>query len=107
MNGDRQFIACNYLVPTRIARRGALAYVIPQLGGNLPERVRLLVRSRGGRLVEKWEATRRVGNFRLKTIPPEHPRYNDERLWPLVTVSAADVAALRQAQAEVLRMLAR
>lgn len=80
MTGDRRVIACNYAAPTSIATEGAKAYIIPQLGGNLPERVRVLVRSRGGRWVEKWESVRRLDNFRLVTLPPEHPRYADERL---------------------------
>lgn len=72
---DRQAIACNYLEATNVAAQGALAYVIltnPGWGG---ERVMILVRSRGGRWVEKWENTRRLGNFRLKTICPEDPLY--------------------------------
>ena len=77
---DRRFIACNYREGTGVAAEGALAYVILQLGGNLPDRVRVLARSRGGRWVEKWESMRRLTNFRLKTIPPAHPRYGDERI---------------------------
>jgi hypothetical protein len=38
--------------------------------------VPLLVRSRGGRWIEKWEAMRRLENFRVKTIPPDHPLYD-------------------------------
>lgn len=78
--GDRHVLACNYLESTNVAAEGALAYVLLQFGGNLPDRVRVLVRSRGGRWVEKWESVRRLGNPRLKTLPPEHPRYGDERL---------------------------
>lgn len=78
---DRRVVVCNYAAATNIASAGAKAYVIPQLGGNLPERVRVLVQFRGGRWVEKWENMRRLDNFRLKTIPPEHPKYTDERLW--------------------------
>lgn len=96
---DRKVIACNYAEGTRVASKGALAYVVPQLGGNLPEHVRLLVRSRGGRWVEKWEQMHRLGNFRLKTLPPEHPRYGDQRLWPDFTVTEAHCEELRRALA--------
>lgn len=77
---DRRFIACNYREGTGVAAEGALAYVVLWLGGNLPERVSVLVRSRGGRWVQKWESMRRLTNFRLKTIPPAHPRHGDERI---------------------------
>jgi hypothetical protein len=100
---DQQVIACNYTEPTSVAAAGALAYVVPQLGGNLPESVRVLVRSRGGRWVEKWERTGRLDNFRLKTLPPEHPRYGDDRLWPTATVSETDVISLRLCKAQVTR----
>lgn len=98
---DRCVIACNYGESTKIAAKGARAYVVPQLGGNLPERVLVLVRSRGGRWVEKWEATKRLADFRLKTLPPEHPRYGDERLWPDFTVTEKHVAELNACAAEM------
>lgn len=80
MSTDRQLIACNYTEPTTVAAKGARAFVIAQFGGNMPERLRVVVRTRGGRWVEKWENTRRLGNFRLATIPPFTPRYHDDRL---------------------------
>jgi hypothetical protein len=105
-SADQQVIACNYADPTKVASAGALAYVIPQFGGNLPERVRLLVRSRGGRWVEKWEAMWRLDNFRLKTLPPEHPRWGDERLWLHLneaSVSGEDVRWLTECKATIAR----
>jgi hypothetical protein len=78
---DKQAIACNYAEPTNIANKGAKAYFCYGWAGGGYERVNILVRSRSGRLVQKWEHIRRLENFRLKTLPPEHPRYNDERLW--------------------------
>lgn len=78
---DRRVIACNYIQGTTVAAPGASAYVCLPLGGNLPERACVVVRSRGGRWVQKWEDMRRLGNFRLKTLPAEHPRYGDERIW--------------------------
>jgi hypothetical protein len=74
--GDKRFIACNFRKGTKIARKGAIAYVLwPNYGGG-NDRIPLLVRSRSGRWVEKWEAMSRLENFRFKTIPPEHPLYN-------------------------------
>lgn len=78
---DRRMLACNYLESTSVAAKGALAYVLLQFGGNLPDRIRVLVRSRSGRWVEKWESVRRLGSPRLETLPPGHPRYGDERLF--------------------------
>lgn len=100
-DSDRQVIACNYTGPTAAVAEGARAYVVPQLGGNLPGRVRVLARSRGGRWIEKWEDIRRLGSFRLKTLPPGHPRYDDARRWPQALVSEADVDCLRRAKAEM------
>lgn len=97
---DRHEVVCNYIEGTSIVAEGARAYVVLQLGGNLPERVRVVVRSRGGRWVSKWENMRRLDNFRLTTIPPEHPRYSDERLWGGATPD--HVARLVRARAELL-----
>lgn len=98
---DRRVIACNYVESTGVAALGALAYVQAYVGGNLPDRVRLLVRSRGGRWIEKWENMRRVDNFRLKTIPPEHPRYNDERIWSVGDAGVEYLDQLRYSRAWV------
>lgn len=94
--GDRWALACNYHTPTGVASTGAAAYIIlSNLGGNLPERVQVLVRSRGRRWVAKWENARRLGNFRLKTLPPQHPRYDDERInW----ATEEDLARMRWAE---------
>jgi len=97
---DRRVIACNYIEGTNVAALGAKAYVIPQLGGNLPERVRILARSRGGRWVEKWESVRRLSHFRIVTLPPEHPRYADARLWDC-EVGESDVRRLEWAREEM------
>lgn len=80
-DSDWQVIACNYTEPVSAVAAGARAYVVPQLGGNLPGRVRVLARSRGGRWIEKWEDIRRLRDFRVKTLPPEHPLYGDGRIW--------------------------
>jgi len=70
---DVRVIVCNYIVGANYVAEGAKAYLLSQFGGNLPERVKLIVNSRGGRQIEKWESIIRLGNFRWATIPPEHP----------------------------------
>lgn len=80
MDMDRTVIQCNYTDGTNVASSGARAYVIGDDNGGGYERWRLLVRSRSGRWVEKWENAKRLNDFRLKTLPPEHPLYGDERI---------------------------
>lgn len=78
---DRRVVQCNYAEATKIAAQGARAYlVLPNPGGG-HDRITVLVRSRGGRWVEKWEDTRRLRDFRVKTLPPEHPLYGNDRLF--------------------------
>jgi hypothetical protein len=72
---DLRVIACNLTKPTATAATGALAYVRWANPGHDNDRLPLLIRSRGGRWIRKWEDMRRLGNFRLKTVPPEHPMY--------------------------------
>jgi hypothetical protein len=75
---DLHRIACNYRVGRNTASEGSLAYVIlPNRGGG-SDRIEILSRSRSGRWIRKYEAIWRLTNFRVKTIPPEHPLY--ERL---------------------------
>lgn len=73
---DIRVVACNYLVGTSAVAQGALCYAVHVWCG---ERVRILARSRSGRWIEKWANFKKLGNFRLKTLPPEHPRYRDYR----------------------------
>lgn len=103
---DLKAIVCNYIVPTKIVALGARAYVVTMyLGGNLPERVMVVVRSRGGRWVEKWESMRRLDDFRLATIPPGHPRYGDERVCVLPDPErlGEKLRRLTKARQEILR----
>lgn len=74
---DRYAIQCNYREATRVAVAGARAYLVCGNPGNGHDRVFVKVRSRGNRFVTKWEATGRLIDFRVKTIPPEHPLYAD------------------------------
>jgi hypothetical protein len=76
---DLRVIACNYRDGTKIASAGALAYVCWTNPGGGNDRIPILARSRGSRWVRKWEAMHRLANFRFKTIPPEHPRYEQIR----------------------------
>lgn len=92
---DRKVIQCNYVEGTKIAAVGARAYVIWTNKGNGGDRVYILVRSRGARWVKKWETRTRLTNFRVKTIPPEHPIYREDWLadpawehWFLTAVGA-------------------
>lgn len=82
LSEDKRVVQCNYAVATKVAPKGARAYVSLPNRGNGHDRIMVLVRSHGGRWVRKWEDTRRLTDFRVKTIPPEHPLYGDERLFP-------------------------
>lgn len=96
MTDDIRAIVCNYTESTKIVKAGSKAYVVhAYLGGNLPERVLVIARSRGGRWVEKWESLRRLGNFRLKTLPPEHPRR--EHHWLQYSATEEHLDRLRRA----------
>jgi hypothetical protein len=76
----RPVIACNYLDATKAASLGAAAFVARLNGGNANDRIQVLVRAHGGRWVKKWEPTFRLGCFRVKLLPPAHPRFADPRL---------------------------
>lgn len=78
---DRRVVQCNYVSGTGVAAAGARAYLVRGNPGNGHDRIVILVRSRGGRWVEKYEDIRRLDGFRGKTLPPEHPMFRDERIW--------------------------
>lgn len=90
---DRKAIACNYVEAISSVSVGALAYLQWPNWGWDNDRVPLLVRSRGGRWIRKWEAMRRLGNFRIKTIPPAHRLYSEFIYRP----SEADLQRIREA----------
>lgn len=81
---DRKVVQCNYAEGTKIAAPGARAYLVFPNRGNGYDRIKIVVRSRGARWVEKWERADRLTNFRVKTLPPEHPMYDydNDRLFP-------------------------
>jgi hypothetical protein len=76
---DKRVVACNYHEGTKHVAPGALAFVLFENRGNGAEKVELLVRSRGGRFIRKWESLWRLKNLRVKTLPPSHPLYT--RFW--------------------------
>ena len=93
---DRRVVQCNYAEPTSAAATGARAYLVRPNPGSGDERIVILVRSRGGRWIEKWEHIRRLENFRCKTLPAVHDLYGDERIWDHdAEAMAARLAAAR------------
>lgn len=78
---DRRVVQCNYATAVSAVAAGARAYLVRPNPGGGNDRIVILVRSRGGRWIQKWEDIRRLKNFRPKTLPPEHPLYGDERIW--------------------------
>lgn len=93
---DRRVIACNYAQGTKVCKKGARAYVTLTNPGSGHERIELLARSRGGRWVNKWENIRYLKDFRLTTIPPEHPLFDNQRL---LDDTGRTVAMLERARA--------
>lgn len=87
----RHVVQCNYAEPVSAVATGARAYLVRPNPGAGDDRIVILVRSRGGRWIEKWEGICRLENFRRKTLPPGHPLYGDERLWDY----AAEAMAVR------------
>lgn len=88
---DRKIISCNLAVPTKTARKGAKAILGVTSGGALGDgRAQLLIRSRGGRYIEKWEPIKRLTNFRIQTLPPESPLYNDDRVMDFRDAESAE-----------------
>lgn len=75
---DLRVTVCNYAVAINSVPQSAKAYVLLHNPGGGGDRLYILVKSRSGRWIEKWEDRRRLTNFREKTVPPQHPLY--ERL---------------------------
>lgn len=88
----------NYLTGTPVVRTDSRAYI--NVGYLNSDRVMVRVRSRGGRWITKWEALKRLGNFRLVTLPPEHPRYGD---WEAAAATVADIAQVERLKTEPRR----
>jgi hypothetical protein len=77
---DRRVVQCNYISATVVAPAQARAYVCQINPGWGCDRIVVLVRSYSGRWVKKWENRARLFNFRVKTLPPRHPLYGDDRI---------------------------
>lgn len=72
---DKRVIVCNYAEGISSVSKGSLCYVIDPGRGMGSERICIYARARDGRIIEKWEAIKRLENFRVKTLPPESPLY--------------------------------
>ncbi len=77
---DRHAIQCNLTTAQSAAAKGARAYVVRTNPGWGHDRIVVLLRSRSGRWIEKWQDIRTLANFRVKTIPAEHQMYGDDRV---------------------------
>ncbi len=73
VSDDIRVMVCNRRTGGPSVSQGAKCYVFNGWWGGGLERVQILAKSRGGRWVSKWEGLRNLGNFRMATLPPEHP----------------------------------
>lgn len=81
MSEDIRVVACNS-TGSKVYSPGALLYVInPNVGNGGEGSIEVWGMSRGGRWVGKWENVKRLTNFRVKTIPPEHPKFTHLSLY--------------------------
>lgn len=82
---DRKVIACNLLeARDAVVPTNAKCYLSLLNPGGGHDRVQVLARSRSGRPIVRWEDTRNLQDFRIKTLPPKHPLYDDHRIWDVV-----------------------
>ena len=77
---DRRVIACNHVGNSSAVRDGARCYLVLANPGGGHDRVEVLARSYGGRLIRRWVSAARVTNFRVVTLPYEHHLYDDDRI---------------------------
>lgn len=81
---DKHAVACNTATERPFVPLGALCYIGPILHRESPNpknvRVLAVMRSRSGRWVQHWTPLHKLTSFRLKTLPWDHPRYNDPRI---------------------------
>ena len=66
-------IKCNMKEGDSKIRTGALCWIANTNGGSGNESMRFLARSRGGRRIDIWMATKKLNNFRVSWVP-EHLR---------------------------------
>lgn len=72
---DLRVVQCNIAAPTKTAVEGSRCYLANLNPGGGSDRIVVLIRSRSGRWIAKWENIRRLTDFRVKTIPAEHTLY--------------------------------
>ncbi len=94
---DRRVVQCNHAGDRR-AVPGARAYLARPNPGGFHDRIVILLRTRRGRWIETWEDIRRLSDFRAVTLPPGHPRYDDERIYDYEAETMA--ATLETARAQ-------
>lgn len=82
---DLRVIAANYAEGTSDVQQGARAYLIGGTSGDGGARRIWLVRSRGGRWVRKWRATKTMRDIRYKTVSAEN-----EHLYRLLKAEDAE-----------------
>jgi hypothetical protein len=97
---DYRVMVCNMTTPTKIYTEGTKLYVVNPNRGNGGDHIEVYGRSRGGRWVHKWESAKRLGNFRFKTIPPEHPLYKSCSFFISTWLTDDDLTMLRKACGE-------
>lgn len=74
---SRVVLQCNLLGTRGQAPRAYVGH--PNLG-NVAERIEVLVRHKRGAWAAFWVPIEQLGDFRVKTLPPEHPRFHDRRI---------------------------
>lgn len=93
-------IVCNYGEGTKCVHKGARAYVLSPNPGWAGERIYLRVKSKGGRWIDKWESSARLGDFRLATVV-DGAAVNRATLWPVPEFDAALASALNHVAADL------
>lgn len=69
--GEFAAVACNVARETGAAAARARCYVLGVPGS--ADSASLLIRSRSGRWIEKWERTKLLANVRVVTMVPDNP----------------------------------
>ena len=91
MGEPRTIIQCNYKCGISPVAEGAKAYLSRTNPGGGNDRIVILVRSRGGRWICKWESTQNLRDFRVRNLPYMHPMYGDERVMDNCNQKLADM----------------
>lgn len=95
---SRVVIQCNLIDTDGQAPRGYLANAN---WGNYADKIEVVLRRKEGRWSAYWTGIERFDNFRVKTLPPEHPRFGDGRIldFPDRPAAEEEVAKLVKARA--------